>query len=78
MKIRHAIALAALLAATTVLPMGAVGAHDDVAASPTVINSTALGGLGSGSTVGPDGALYVTNGNDGTLVRVNPRTGARQ
>jgi streptogramin lyase len=42
----------------------------------SVLNDTALGGLGSGSTIGPDGALYVTNGNDGTLVRVDPTTGA--
>jgi hypothetical protein len=42
----------------------------------TVLNDTALGGLGSGSTIGPDGALYVTNGNDGTLVRIDPTTGS--
>jgi hypothetical protein len=33
------------------------------------------GGLGSGSTVGPDGALYVTDGNGGCVLRVDPRTG---
>ena len=32
--------------------------------------------LGSGSAIGPDGALYVTNGIKGTLVRVDPTTGA--
>jgi len=42
----------------------------------TVLNDTALGGLGSGSTIGPDGALYVTNGNAGTLVRIDPRNGS--
>jgi hypothetical protein len=42
----------------------------------TVLNDTALGGLGSGSTIGPDGALYVTNGNDGALVRIDPTTGS--
>jgi hypothetical protein len=30
----------------------------------------------SGSTVGPDGALYVTEGAAGRISRVNPRTGA--
>jgi hypothetical protein len=44
----------------------------------TVLNDTALGGLGSGSTIGPDGALYVTNGNDGTLIRVDRRTGSER
>lgn len=28
-----------------------------------------------GSTIGPDGALYVTEGVDGTIARVDPRTG---
>lgn len=33
-------------------------------------------GCGSGSTVGPDGALYVADGNGGRVLRVDPRTGA--
>jgi sugar lactone lactonase YvrE len=35
-----------------------------------------VGGCGSGSTVGPDGALYVTDGKAGRVLRVNPWTGA--
>jgi hypothetical protein len=31
---------------------------------------------GSGSTVGPDGALYVTDGAEGRVLRVDPKTGA--
>jgi hypothetical protein len=34
------------------------------------------GGCGSGSTIGPDGALYVTDGKAGRVLRVNPATGA--
>jgi hypothetical protein len=34
------------------------------------------GGCGSGSTVGPDKALYVTDGPGGRVLRVDPRTGA--
>ena len=36
-----------------------------------------VSGLGdtSGSTVGPDGALYVTHGSTGSITRVDPRTG---
>jgi sugar lactone lactonase YvrE len=34
------------------------------------------GGCGSGSTIGPDGALYVTNGPGGRVLRVDPDTGA--
>ena len=33
-------------------------------------------GCGSGSTVGPDRALYVTDGPTGRILRVDPRTGA--
>lgn len=32
-------------------------------------------GLGSGSTIGPGGALYVTDGNAGSVLRVDRRTG---
>ena len=32
---------------------------------------------GAGSTVGPDGALYVTVGATGEVVRIDPRTGAK-
>jgi hypothetical protein len=34
------------------------------------------GGCGSGSTVGPDRALYVTDGKAGNVYRIDPRTGA--
>ena len=34
------------------------------------------GGCGSGSTIGPDGALYVTDGKAGRVRRVDPRSGA--
>jgi sugar lactone lactonase YvrE len=35
-----------------------------------------VGGCGSGSTIGPDRALYVTDGPGGRVLRVHPRTGA--
>jgi hypothetical protein len=34
------------------------------------------GGCGSGSTVGPDHALYVTDGKAGNVYRIDPKTGA--
>jgi hypothetical protein len=34
------------------------------------------GGCGSGSTIGPDKALYVTDGPGGRVLRVQPKTGA--
>jgi hypothetical protein len=41
--------------------------------SPTLLTAEAGG---SGSTVGPDGALYVTDGAEGRVLRVDPTTGA--
>ena len=75
---RRVTALVAALAITLVLPSSAAWAGKPGHSAPvvTVLNSTALGGLGSGSTIGPDGALYVTNGNAGTLVRIDPRNGS--
>jgi hypothetical protein len=35
-----------------------------------------IGGCGSGSTIGPDKALYVTDGPSGRVLRVDPATGA--
>jgi sugar lactone lactonase YvrE len=53
-------------AATAAAPSGDPTAHRLV---------TGLQG-GSGSTVGPDGALYVTEGAAGRITRVDPKTGA--
>ena len=33
------------------------------------------GSLGSGSTIGPDGSLYVSDGTSGSVDRIDPRTG---
>src|SRR6478735_8751229 len=85
---KRLIALTTAVALATVTYMTPTGAAAEAAtASPaphpahsapnvTVLNETALGGLGSGSTIGTDGALYVTNGNAGTLVRIDPRNGS--
>jgi hypothetical protein len=70
--------LVVLVAITFGRQASGVQAETQSGAAPvvSVLNDTALGGLGSGSTIGPDGALYVTNGNDGTLIRVNSTTGS--
>jgi hypothetical protein len=66
--------LAAALLAVFVLP-GVAGAsppsHD--LGTPHLLTSGLQGG--SGSTVGPDGALYVTEGISGELTRIDPETG---
>lgn len=60
------------------LPISGSHARQQARPGPevSVVNSKALGGLGSGSTIGPDGALYVTHSLGGKLLRINPVNGA--
>jgi hypothetical protein len=62
---------AALIALTT--PLAAIG-PPPVAAPTATLLATGLAS-GSGSTVGPDGALYVTEGAAGRVSRIDPSTG---
>ena len=64
--------MAAVFVATTL-----AGCSNDVEREVTVsvLNSTDLGKLGGGIAVGPDEQLYVTNADDGTVVRVDPSSG---
>ena len=62
---------AALIASTT--PLAAIGPLALAAPTATLL-VTGLAS-GSGSTVGPDGALFVTEGATGMVSRVDPRTG---
>jgi hypothetical protein len=63
--------LATMIAMT--MPLAADAAPPSAGPQPTRL----VGGLegGSGSTVGPDGALYVTEGAAGRVARVDPKTG---
>ena len=56
-----------------ITPSAASAAHPSPAPNPTQL-VTGLEG-GSGSTVGPDGALYVTESAAGRISRVDPKTG---
>jgi hypothetical protein len=70
---RIALFLAAVVLAAAVLPSAAAAQRPS---GPVVTPLASFGsGLGSGSTIGPDGALYVTDGNAGSLLRINRRTG---
>jgi hypothetical protein len=69
-RVVSALATVALTAAMMFATLAAPAA----AASKTRLVSGLAGG--SGSTVGPDGALYVTEGLAGRVSRVDPRTGA--
>jgi streptogramin lyase len=64
--------LLALLASVVPSAATAAGPSGDATAHRLV---TGLEG-GSGSTIGPDGALYVTESAAGRITRVDPRTGA--
>jgi len=75
---KRLIALTTAIALATVTYMTPTGAAAEARSAPvvTVLNDEALDGLGSGSTIGPDGALYVTNGNAGTLLRIDQTNGS--
>ena len=64
-------------AAAGLLPAGTAGARPPsrVVGTPSVLASGLQGAVGS--TVGPDGALYLAEGLTGTIARVDPATGAK-
>jgi hypothetical protein len=68
---KHLTTVAALLAAVWI---GAAAASAGAAPSAPHLLYSGLGG-GSGSTVGPHGALYVNDPVNGAIVRVDPSTG---
>ena len=61
----------------TVIAWASLAPHVPTAAAP--VSAMIASGLegASGSAVGPDGALYVTEGAAGRIARINPETGAR-
>ena len=79
MKKRTIAALCAVAVVALVSPAAptafAASASPVVAGPSTTLLVSGLAG-GSGSTVGPDGALYVTEGLAGRVSRVDPRTGS--
>ena len=66
-----------VLAVTGAAATSANAAARTAGSGVTLTHLTRFGsGLGSGSTVGPDGAIYVTDGTNGSVDRVDRRTGA--
>src|SRR5215218_3254098 len=70
-------ALAALLAAAIPSTAGAKKSSKSLAAQELVTFAAAgcAAACGSGSTIGPDKALYVTDGPGGRVLRIDPKTG---
>ena len=64
-----------MLAALAVLLLGTTAAVAQSGGPVATLLASGLEGT-SGSTVGPDGALYVTEGAAGRISRVDPQTGA--
>ena len=69
------VAVTVLLAPLTISSGASATAATD--RGPSLTHLVHFGsGLGSGSTIGPDGALYVTDGTAGSVKRVDRHTGA--
>jgi sugar lactone lactonase YvrE len=89
-RVRDRLAVAAAMAMASVLmvsgglasasglegPSGPHGRTPGVRELTTFAAPGCTGACGSGSTIGPDRALYVTDGPGGRVLRVDPRTGA--
>jgi sugar lactone lactonase YvrE len=74
-------AVVVIAAVTIALPSAAAGKghHPNVPAVSELATFAApgcTGTCGSGSTIGPDGAVYVTDGKGGRVLRVDTRSGA--
>ncbi len=77
MRKRLLIVIAVLLPLVTALIAAMAASAKPPAATPTVTPHWVTGlAVGSGSTVGPDGALYVPEPSSGKIYRVDPNTGA--
>jgi hypothetical protein len=72
---RSSVAALAAVATLVVATASPVAARRPPPAPRVTALATFGRGLGSGSTIGPDGALYVTDGNAGRVLRVDPRSG---
>jgi hypothetical protein len=79
-RLASRMAVVVMAAVTIALPSAAAGKRHPHAPAVTELATFAAPGCtgtcGSGSTIGPDGALYVTDGKAGRVLRVDTRSGA--
>jgi hypothetical protein len=73
--IRRSLAIVLALSCVLILGTGTVNAAPIRPEAPRATRLVTGMQSGSGSTIGPDGALYVTEGATGRVLRVNPVTG---
>jgi hypothetical protein len=77
----HALRVAAVMLAIAAIGSPSVAVAKRQSHAPVVTELATFaapgcsGGCGSGSTIGPDGALYVTDGKAGRVLRVDTHTG---
>jgi sugar lactone lactonase YvrE len=78
-RLARSVAGALVLACAVGLPAAASAKPSPAAPTVRELASFAApgctGGCGSGSTIGPDGALYVTDGKAGRVLRIDPGSG---
>jgi hypothetical protein len=74
--LRNLLVLAAALIGL-VVPLTASGAPPTAGPGTPQLLTTLVGGAGAGSTIGPGGALYVTQPAAGQIWRVDPRSGEK-
>jgi len=72
MKSKRTLLTALAATATLSLTLAAAPDHPDRPCATLLVSGMASG---SGSTIGPDGALYVTEGAGGRVLRVDPHSG---
>ena len=71
---RRALVLLSAVLLLVLAPSTASAHHPSPDREPQLLASGLSGGFGS--TIGPDGALYVTEPSVGEISRIDPRTGA--
>ena len=79
-RLASSMAVVGIAAVTIAFPSAAAGKRHPPAPAVTELATFAAPGCtgtcGSGSTIGPDGALYVTDGKTGRVLRIDTRSGA--
>jgi hypothetical protein len=75
-KMKNKFVLSFVLVLALALSLTGIASAKRTAADAPVLMTSGLQGA-SGSTVGPDGALYVPEGATGKITRIDPQTGAK-